>query len=342
MPVRLVIAATVFLASAGPSLACTPAGPPKLSRAQELELARSAADASASPRLAAAVRDAADISVAEVQGYDPAPDTDVPEAYRDSLGWYRESSFGLEPVRYRLKVQRPLKGAPPAEFVFRFRQAWFPGDGDRIWTVAPNDDFEDFAQPRNEQAFWHEARLTYGRISGGPGDCSNQIALDPAATYIVFRDKAGLVTAADPLSVDDPLPGLIATLVADPALSYPWRPTVTEYLRLAGVVVRVQMSDCRKERAKVLETLRERSTDDAATDPAPGEDLGLYDLQPQLLIAGCRRGDEYLATGWPWQTRLHPIIDGVVHFEDRWTQLRFSGEKAMPLAKVRETLSATR
>lgn len=325
----------VLSVAPGIALACTPAARPVLTRAQQLEAARKSADAAASPVLAAAVREAAEISVVRVDRYEAAPLSDIPERYRENIDWYRRDGNNLEPVRYRLKVARALKGSPPAEFVFRFRLAWFPGDGGRIWTVAPNADFDAIPMPRSEQAFWQEGFLGVGQVSGGPGDCSNQIALDPTVNYLVFRDGAGLVTAAEPLVAADPLPDLVAALVADPSLGYPWRPSVTEFLKLPGLVVRVRITSCRDEKARVIETLRRKPEGDYGSDPEQGTIVDLYRMEPGFLIARCQLGAEYLMTGWPFSTRLHPISKGQVTFEDRWMQLRFTGEKTILLETVR-------
>lgn len=338
MSIKAVLAAVALLAAPSVALACTPAPPPKLTAAEKLARARDYADRMASPLLARTVREAADISVVRVEGYDPAPITDMPERYRENLDWYRRDGIGLEPVRYRLKVERRLKGSVPDVFVFRFRMSWTPEDGDRIWTVAPNDDFQSFTFPRSEQIFWHTGYLAIGQISGGPGDCSNQIALDPAPPYLVFRDAAGLVRAAEPLAPDDPLPGLVAALVADPTLDYPWRPTVRAFLAVPGVVARVRITSCDEEQGRIVEVLRGRPNDNTS-DVEQGETMDLYGLAPGFLVAACHIGSDYLVTGWPFSVRLHPVVAGKVRFEDGWMQLRFSGEKTMSLEAVRALLA---
>lgn len=326
--------AVAMLAAPSAALACTPAPPLKLTAAEQLARARAYADRMASPLLADAIREAADISVVRIEGYDPAPVTDMPERYRDNLDWYRRDGVGLEPVRYRLKVERQLKGTPPEAFIFRFRMSWTPEDGDRIWTVAPNDDFQSFTFPRSEQTFWHMGSLAVGQTSGGPGDCSNQIALDPTPAYLIFRDAAGLVTAAEPLAPDDPLPDLVAAVVADRKLDYPWRPTVREFLTLPGVVARVRITSCDEEQGRIVEVLRGRPNDNTS-GVEPGETMDLYGLAPGFLVAACHIGSDYLVTGWPFSVRLHPVVAGNVRFEDGWMQLRFSGEKNFPLDTVR-------
>ena len=218
--------------------------------------------------------------------------------------------------------------------------SWTPEDGDRIWTVAPNDDFQSFSLPRSEQTFWHTGFLAVGQISGGPGDCSNQIALDPTHAYLILRDDAGLVIAAEPLAPDDPLPGLVTALVADPKLDFPWHPTVREFLALPGVVARVRITSCDEERGKIVEVLRGRPDEDTG-DVEPGETMDLYGLAPGFLVATCHIGADYLVTGWPFSVRLHPVVAGKVRFEDRWMQLRFSGEKTLSLAAVRAILAGS-
>lgn len=337
MSIKALVAAVVLVAAPGVALACTPAPPPKLTLAEQIANARGYETAMASPLLANEVSKAAEISVVRIDGYDPGPLTDIPERFRGNIEWYRQADAGLEPVRYRLKVEQALKGSPPTAFIFRFRMAWTPEDGERIWTVAPSEDFQDFSNPRNGQSFWHHGRLSVGQFSGW-GDCSNQIALDPRFSYLVFRDAAGLITAAEPLAADDPLPGLIAALVADPKLDYPWQPTVRQFLALPGIVARVRITSCDEERGRVIEVLRHRP-DDNTGDAEKGETLHLYGLAPGFLVTSCHVGSDYLVTGWPFSTRLHPVVAGKVRFEDRWMQLRFSGEKTMPLDTVRTILA---
>lgn len=336
MSIKAALVAVVLLAAPSAALACSPPMPPKLSPAEQQERARVWTDLAASPRLAKRVHEAADISVVRIIGYDPGPDTDIPPYYRSGYRAYQKRSLG--PVRYRLAVERVLKGSPPAEFMFKIPMSWTPEDGGRVWTVAPNDDFQDFSISRTRMSFWHDANLALGQISGGPGDCSNQVALDPGHPYLVLRDAAGMVTAAEPLAAEDALPGLVAALVADPKLDYPWQPTVRQFLALPGIVARVRITNCDEEQGRVVEVLRHRP-DENTGDVEEGETLHLYGLAPGFLVASCHVGSNYLATGWPFSTRLHPVVAGKVRFEDRWMQLRFSGEKTMPLDTVRTILA---
>lgn len=321
----------ILVLLAEPAVACTPAPPPKLSPAQKLARAQAEADRAASSHLGRKFRDAADIAVVSVAGFEPSSAEDLPPPYRDRLDWYRE--LGLLPVRYELKTERVLKGSPPSVFPFRFHFPNITSDREWAWAVAPNDDFGGFSWPRSDQAFWVDGRLSLGEFSGGPGDCSNQIALTPSLRYLVLRDSAGVVTVAEPLAEDDPLPDLIVRFLADESEAYVWRPTVQRYLGLAGPISRVRVEDCAKSRVRLIETLRSRS--EAYTDTAGTIDT-LHGVTPSLELPGCRVGDEFVLTGWP--ARLHPVVDNVVHFEDRWMQLRFSGEKKIPLAVLREML----
>lgn len=326
---RLLLIGLMFSAAPGLALACTPAPPPELSSAEALTNAKALADWAASPILASTVREATDISVVHIATVVPGPIEDIPGYYRRGVEWYRRE--GRLPVRYHLKTDRVLKGAPPTEFIFRVATSLSPGDGDRVWTAQVKDDIGDFGPVRDEQRFWHTGQLERGEGSGW-GDCSIQITLDDSRTYLVVRDAEGIVTAAEPLVADDPLPDMIAAMVADPALEYPWRPTVQRYLHLKGDVLRVRIEDCQKETAKVVEFVRPQPDSRRAEI---GEELSLYGLAPPFLVAGCAKGDEYLLTGWPFSARLHVILKGQVTFEDRWMQLRFTGEKTIPLETVR-------
>ena len=98
MSIKAVLAAVALLAAPSVALACTPAAPPKLTAAEQLARARDYAGKMASPLLAKAVREAADISVVRVEGYEPAPVTDMPERYRENLDWYRRDGVGLAPA----------------------------------------------------------------------------------------------------------------------------------------------------------------------------------------------------------------------------------------------------
>lgn len=325
------IGLVMFVLLAEPAAACTPAPPPKLSPAQKLAKAQAEADRAASPHLGRLLRDAVDIAVVSVAGFEPSSIEDLPPRYRDHQDWYRKE--GLLPVRYTLKAERVLKGYPPATFPFRFHLPNITSDKEWAWAVAPNDDFGGDSWPRFDHAFWVEGRLSLGEFSGGPGDCSNQIALRLSVRYLILRDGAGLVTAAEPLTDDDPLPDLIVRFLASESETYVWRPTVQEYLGRAGSISRLRIADCATSKFQLIETLGSQS------DPyfrEVGEIDSLYGLTPSLSLTDCREGDEFLLTVWP--ARLHPVVDDVVHFEDRWMQLRFSGDKSIPLTTLRELL----
>ncbi|MDO9472245.1 MAG: hypothetical protein Q7J28_04260 [Caulobacter sp.] len=325
------IGLVMFVLLAEPAAACTPAPPPKLSPAQKLAKAQAEADRAASPHLGRRLRDAVDIAVVSVADFKPSSVEDLPPRYRDSLHWYGRE--GLLPVRYTLKTERVLKGNPPAIFPFRFHFPNITSDREWAWAVAPNDDFGGSLWPRSDQAFWVEGSLSLGEFSGGPGDCSNQVALNPSVRYLVLRDSAGMVTVAEPLTDNDPLPDLIARFLASESETYVWRPTVQEYLGLAGSISRLRIADCATGKFQLIEALGSRP---GTYFREVGEIDTIYGLTPSLSLTGCREGDEFLLTVWP--ARLHPVVDNVVHFEDRWMQLRFSGEKNIPLTTLRELL----
>ncbi len=238
-------------------------------------------------------------------------------------------------MRYQLETQRTIKGTPPSIFEFTTSYLTNRAGTERGWAIAPNDDMADFSTPRSDQSFWSDGRLALAQFSGGPGDCSNQFGLDPAKAYLVFRDPGGKVTAAEPVSADDPLPNLVAAFVANPAEPYPWRPTVAQFLALSGYVSRVRAVDCNTDRVTTLEVLRDRSD---YAGPKAGTVDELYGLAPSLRLSNCHKGAEYIMTGWPIGERLHRIVDGEVEFEDRWMQLRFTGATTLSLASVRQLL----
>ena len=333
MSIKAVLVAVALVATPGIALACTPAPPPKLTAAEQLGQDQQIASAAEKPWLAETLRNAVDISVVSVAGFKSGSRTDIPPQNWHSLPWYHR--VGLDPVRYTLKVERRLKGAAPDTFPFRFFQRNSTSDREWAWAVAPNEEIWTFFLPRSEPEFWSDGRLSLGDFGGGPGDCSNQIALNSGVHYLVLRDATGLVTAAEPLASNDPLIDLIANFLKQPANDYIWRPSVAEFLALPGWVGVVRVADCSDDEAVVSETLRRGNE----RDPSVGEKVSLYRLKPSLRIAGCHAGDEYLLTGWYSGMRLHRIVDGVVRFEDGWMQIRFSGEKNIALNAVRAGLS---
>lgn len=335
----LLIGLTAMVTIPGAALACTPAPPPYVppaeARAKALAEARAAADAYASPLLAARIRDAYDVVIATIDGYDRGDEQDIPPLYRERWGWYDE--VGRLPVRYRFKTERVLKGNVPAVFPLKFDLPIDNFPEEWAWAALPHpEDLPYPAEPR-DQAFWSSGSLELFSLVSGPGDCSVQVSLDLNARYLVMRAADGKALAIDPLTATDPLPDLIAASIADPSSNFLWRPTVREFLALPGHVARVRVKDCSRDEVQIVEELR-----------APPDGYGvvseaaeLYGLVPSFRITKCKRGAEYLMTGWPKGKRLHPIVDGVVHFEDRWMQIRFSGEKAIPIDAVRAVLSGS-
>lgn len=332
----LLIGLTALITVPGAALACTPAPPPFVppaeARAKALVEARTAAYVAASPLLATRVKDAADISIATIDGYEGGEEQDIPPLYRERWGWYAE--VGRLPVRYRFKTERVLKGTVPAVFPLKFYLpiANFPEEW--AWATSPDPDDPPYPAEPRDQAFWSSGAPELFSLASGPGDCSVQVSLDLEARYLVMRAADGKVTAIEPLTATDHLPDKIAAFIADPSSDYLWRPTLREFLALPGHVARVRVKDCTRDEVQIVEELR--APPDYSGEV--GASAELYSLVPSFRVARCRRGAEYLMTGWPRAERLHPIIDGVVHFEDRWMQLRFSGNKSIPLAALREML----
>lgn len=326
--------AIVCVAAPDLALACTPAPPNKLSEAEQLEGYHQIADAAARPVLAEQLRAAADISVVSVVGYEPGFREDIPPSNWHSMDWYARE--GLLPVRYTVRVERRIKGDAPDVFPFRFWQLNTTSEREWAWAVAPSEDFYTFALARSEPAFWATGRLFLGQGLGGPGDCSNQIALDPKHRYLVLRDADGLVTVAEALEPADPLPNMVAAMLAKPEEDYIWRPTVREYLALDGDVIRLRVIDCAADRLEIVELLADRSK---VHDLEAGKELKYLHPVPSLAISACEKGAEFVMTGWPRAQRLHTIRDGRVEFEDRWMQIRFSGEKVISLNTLRAILA---
>ncbi len=335
----LLIGLTALVSVPGAALACTPAPPPFIppaeARAKALAEARTAADAAASPLLATRVHDAADISIATIDGYEGGEEQDIPPQYRERWGWYAE--VGRLPVRYRFKTERVLKGTVPAVFPLKFNLPIVNFPEEWAWATSPDPDAPPYPAKPRDQAFWSSGALELFSLVSGPGDCSVQVVLDPNARYLVMRTADGKATAIEPLTATDPLPDTVATFVADPSSDFLWRPTVREFLAVPGHVARVRVKDCSRDKVQIVEELR-GPPDDYGVVGASAE---LYSLVPSFRVARCRRGAEYLMTGWPRAERLHPIVDGVVDFEDRWMQIRFSGEKSIPLDAVRAILSGS-
>ena len=333
---KLAWAAFAIVCVSAPDLAaaCTPAPPKRLTDAEKLEQAHQIADAAARPMLAERLRAAADISVVSVGGYEPGLREDIPPSNWHSMDWYARE--GLLPVRYSVKVERRIRGEAPDAFPFRFWRLNTTSEREWAWAVAPNKEFGTYRLARSEPAFWAAGWLFLGELLGGPGDCSNQIALDPEFRYLVLRDADGLVTVAEALEPADPLPDLIAAMLAKPEEDYIWRPTVREYLALNGDVIRLRVIDCAADRLEIVELLADRSK---VHDLEVGKELKYLRPVPSLAISACEKGGEFVMTGWPQAPRLHPIRDGRVEFEDRWMQIRFSGEKVIPLDTLRTILA---
>jgi hypothetical protein len=338
----LLIGLTAVVSVPGAALACTPAPapppfvPPAEARAKALAEARTAAEVAASPLLATRVRDAADISIATIDGYEGGEEQDIPPQYRERWGWYAE--VGRLPVRYRFKTERVLKGTVPAVFPLKFDLPIDNFPEEWAWATLPDpEDLPYPAEPR-DQAFWSSGSLELFSFASGPGDCSVQVALDVEGQYLVMRAADGKVLVIEPLTATDPLPDRIAAFIADPSPDYLWRPTVQEFLDLPGHVARVRVKDCSRDDVQIVEELR------APPDGygVVGRSAELYGLAPSLRVTQCKRGAEYLMTGWPRGERLHPIVNGIVHFEDRWMQVRFTGDKAISIDAVRAILSGSK
>lgn len=310
--------------------ACTPVQPAPLSVRETRRADEDSARKASSPLLANAVAAARDIAIVHVVALDPAPIEDIPAAFR-AHGLPR--SVALRPVRYRFEVDRVLKGSPPQDMAFKPGGPVAKGFATDAWTIAPTGEAMSWSAPRSARDFWHSGVLSYGESEGGPGDCSWQWSFRSHQSYLVLRDAAGGFVAVEPLASQDPLPDLVSRLIADPTEPYPHRPTLQAYLQAQGALLRVRLTDCRRQKAKVLEVIS--SPRAPAGDVEEGEQLELHQATPSLRLGPCRVGAAYVLDGWPYSSRLHPIRAGVVTFDDRWMQLRFTGPKTLRLGDLR-------
>ncbi|PIB93747.1 hypothetical protein [Caulobacter sp. FWC2] len=311
--------------------ACTPAYKPPPSEKEQRRISAEYARLAASPRLAALVAKATDISVAHVASRSRAPLTDIPKGYRDGVKWRGPA---LLPVRYVFAVDRVLKGRtgktlaakPPIELAEDFRV--------RSWMVKATGEAEDMSAPRSARDFWHDLSTPFAQNEGGPGDCSVQWSYGVRTSYLIVRDAQQRFLAAIPLKSKDILPALVARLVAAPGEPYPYRPDLKTYLRLDGSLLRVRLTDCSREpKARVLEVLSPSRA--PARSPDKDEEIWLFSIIPAIDAAACRAGSEYILDGWPYSARLHRIDQQTVTFEDHWMQLRIAGDKRVSLDHLR-------
>lgn len=336
---NLRLAALLLLAAASSlatttAQACTPimkVSPP----AERRRYLQEVADNAARPQLALMAERAADIFVGHVASQAPAPLSDIPEPYRANGQPFAPD---LAPVRYVFAVDAVLKGAPGQAVAFKAAGQLAQDLSREAWMVRHSDHAASWSSDRSDRDFWHSADLVIAESEGGPGDCSFQWSYRTDRAYLIARDKAGGFLAAIPLEPKDPLPALTARLLADPRERYPYRPDLRAYLGLKGALLRVVMTRC-GERAKVrvLEVLAPPTG--GAVAPDKGEMIELYTLVPSASLGGCRMGASYILDGW-LAMQLHPIQGQTVTFDDRWMQLRFTGDKRLSLAELRRISGA--
>lgn len=332
---NLKVAALLLLAATGgfatASQACTPVYKPPPSDAEQRRIDAEQARIAASPRLAALVVQAADISIAHVASRARAPLSDIPEGYRDGVKWRGKA---LLPVRYVFAVDRVLKGQPGKTLAFKPPADMAEDFRTRAWMVKATGDADDWSPPRSGRDFWHDLSTPFAQAEGGPGDCSFQFSYGSKTSYLILRDSQQRFITTMPLKPGDTLPDVVARLIARPTEPYPYRPDLAAYLRLDGSLLRVRLTDCGREpKAKVLEVLARTRPPASAVDQ--GEEIEVFTVTPAIDAAACRPGAEYILDGWPYSGRLHPIDKGIVAFEDRWMQLRIAGDKRLPLDRLR-------
>ena len=339
---NLRLAALLMLAATGglgatAAQACSPVYRPPPSQAEQRRIDAENARVAASPRLAALVAQATDISIAHVASQARAPLSDIPKSYRDGVKWRGPAML---PVRYVFTVDRVLKGVPgktlaakpPIELAEEFKA--------RAWTVKATGEADSMSAPRSARDFWHDLWTPFAQNEGGPGDCSVQWSYAIRTPYLIARDAQQRFLAAIPLHKKDTLPDVVVRLVATPDEPYPYRPDLRTYLRLDGSLLRVRLTDCGREaKARVLEVLQPSRS--PASTPDKDEEIWLFRITPAVDAAACRPGAEYILDGWPYSARLHRIDQQTVTFEDRWMQLRIAGDKRLSLDELR-TLTAKR